>query len=343
MKGSAGSASAFTARVDDRVVGLGVALEQDAELVAAETVGAAVAGDGGLEVGAEALQERIAGHVAEGVVVLLEAVEVEEREGAPVGGRRLVGGVLQVAHQGAAVGQAGEAVGQRLAPAGAQQAQVLAEEHAAAGAGDEQRPGGQQRGGQVHGGELADDEHRERDGGEGGGQGQRAPGDLLDVAPRRGLPRGGRGQRRAQGPQRVDPRARDVGPEGRLVAEDRVGDDVGELAEAEQQPRAVHAPAVEAEGHDDERDLQDVADRIGQVEGDVDRVALGEPGQGGEDERRHHRGGGQAADHAVQPLGGADRAQARPQEDQHARVDRRRSCRGRGRRRRSGRAGCRAR
>ena len=136
------------------------------------------------------------------------------------------------------------------------------------------------------------------------------------------LPRGGRGQHGAQGPQRVDPRARDVGADGRLVAEGRVGDDVGQLPEAEQQPRAVHAPAVEAEGHDDERELQDVADRIGEVEGDVDRVALGDPGQRGEDERGDDRGGGQAAHRAVEPLRGADRAQARAQQQQQAGVDR---------------------
>ena len=139
-----------------------------------------MARDGGGEIGAEALQQRVAGGVAEGVVVLLEAVEVEEREAAPVGGRRLVGGVLEVAHQGAAVGQAGEAVGERLVAARAQQVEVLAEEHAAAGAGDEQRGGGQQRGGEVDGRELADDEHGERDGGEARGQRQRAAGDLLD-------------------------------------------------------------------------------------------------------------------------------------------------------------------
>ena len=111
-------------------------------------------------------------------------------------------------------------------------------------------------------------------------------------------------------------------PDGRLIAEGRVGDDVGQLPEAQQQPRAVHAPAVEAEGHDDERELQDVAHRIGEVEGDVDRVALGDPGQRGEDERGDDRGRGQAADRAVEPLRGADRAQARAQQEQEPGVDR---------------------
>jgi hypothetical protein len=259
--------------------------------------------------------------MAEGVVVLLEAVEVEEREGAPVGGRRLLRRVLEVAHQRAAVGQAGEAVGERLVAARTQEAEVLAEEHAAARAGDEQRPGGQQRRGEVHGGELADHEDGEGDGREGGGQRQRPAGDLLDPPARRGLPRGERRQRRPQGPQRVDPRPRDVGAHGRLVAEHRVGDDVGELPEPEQQPRAVRAPAVEAEGHHDERDQQDVADRVGEVEGDVDRVALGDPRQRGEHERGHHRGGGQAAHRAVKPLRGPDRAQARAQQHQQPGVD----------------------
>ena len=256
----------------------------------------------------------------EGVVVLLEAIEVEERDAAPLGRRRLVGGVLEVAHQGAPVGQGGQAVGERLVAARAQQVEVLAKEHAAAGAGDEQRGRGQQRGGEVDGRELADDEHRERDGGEPGGERQRAAGDLLDRPARGALPRGTRDQHGAQGPQRVDPGARDVGADRRLVAEGRVGHDVRQLPEAEEQPRAVHAPAVEAEGHDDERELQDVADRIGEVEGDVDRVALGDPRQRGKDERGDDRCRGQAAHRAVEPLRGADRAQAGAQQEQQAGV-----------------------
>ena len=174
----------------------------------------------------------------------------------------------------------------------------------------------------MDGGELADDEHGERDGGEARGERQRAARDLLDRPARGALPRGARDEHGAEGPQRVDPRARDVGADRRLVAEGRVGHDVGQLPEAEQQPRAVHAPAVEAEGHDDEGELQDVADRVGEVEGDVDRVALGDSRQRREDERGDDRCGGQAAHGAVEPLRGADRAQAGAQQEQQPGVHR---------------------
>ena len=78
--------------------------------------------------------------------------------------------------------------------------EVLAEEHAAAGAGDEQRGGGQQRRGEVHGRELADDEDGERDGGEARGERQRAAGDLLDRPARdRAATRRPRSARRPRG------------------------------------------------------------------------------------------------------------------------------------------------
>ena len=203
-----------------------------------------------------------------------------------------------------------------------QQAQVLAEEHAAAGAGDEQRRGGQHRRGEVHGRELTDDEDGKRDAGEARGQGQCAPGDLVERPARHELPCGGRGERGPEGPERVDPGPGDVAAHRRLVAERRVGDDVGELPEPEQKPRAVHAPAIEPEGHHDEREQQHVADRIGEIEGDVDRAALGDPGQRREDQRGDDRRGGEAAHGAVEPLRRADGVQALAQQQQQAGVDR---------------------
>jgi hypothetical protein len=122
-----------------------VAVEQDAELVAAEAVGASVAGDRRLKIAGETAQERVARGVTEGVVVLLEAVEVEERERARLVRRRRPRGVIEVEHQGPAVRQPGEAVGQRFAPAGLQQAQVLAEEQHPARADDQQCGDRQQR------------------------------------------------------------------------------------------------------------------------------------------------------------------------------------------------------
>jgi hypothetical protein len=143
--------------------------------------------------------------VAEGVVVLLEAVEVEEDERAPVGGGRAGGGLLEVLQERAAIREPAEVVGERLVAAGAQQAQVLAEEHGAARARDEQGGGGEQRGGGVDLAELADDEHGEGDGGEAGGQRQCVAAAVRARAPRGGLPRRGGREGDAERPERVDP------------------------------------------------------------------------------------------------------------------------------------------
>ena len=65
---------------DDRVGDLVARVEERAELVAAHPERAAAAGQVGREVAAEADEQRVARGVAEGVVVVLEAVEVEEDE-----------------------------------------------------------------------------------------------------------------------------------------------------------------------------------------------------------------------------------------------------------------------
>ena len=75
---------------------------------------------------AEAGEQRVAGRVAEGVVVLLEAVEVEEREeelSLAAGARQLD---LEVVDQRAPVGEPGQRVGAGLFAAGGGHARVLA-------------------------------------------------------------------------------------------------------------------------------------------------------------------------------------------------------------------------
>ena len=82
--------------------------DQRAELVAAEPVGAPVATDGGGEAAPERREQGVAGGMAVGVVVVLEAVEIEQRE-------RRRPRPRQVAHEPAAVAEARQVVGQRLA------------------------------------------------------------------------------------------------------------------------------------------------------------------------------------------------------------------------------------
>ena len=98
---------------------------EHAELVAAHPVGSAPEpGDGGLQPRAEPLQEQVARRMAEGVVVLLEPVQIEEREDVPAGIRpgEHVG---EIGDEGAAVAHPRERIGARLLVAGPQQAAVL--------------------------------------------------------------------------------------------------------------------------------------------------------------------------------------------------------------------------
>ena len=276
-EGVGGLAERVQRRPHDRFAGGGIAIEQHAELVAAQAIGAAVARDRGVEVGAQALQQRVAGGVAEGVVVLLEAVEVEERERAAVGAgrvrrrrssrsrisaRRLASPVRPSVSDSWRLACSRRRFSRKSRPPRAPATSSAAVASSAAArctvvnwpmtstaSAMAAKPA-------VRGSVRPATSSAVRR----GASCQAAA--AVSTAP--------------SGPQRVDPRAGDVGAHGRLVAERRVGDDVGELPEAEQQPRAVHAPAVEPEGHDDQREQQDVADRIGEVEGDVDRAALGD-------------------------------------------------------------------
>ena len=84
---------------------------EHAELVAPETIGPPMGPDAALERLAQAREQRVAREVAEGVVVVLEAIEVEEEQHRRVGGPGRAG--LEVGHELAAVGQAGQAVARR--------------------------------------------------------------------------------------------------------------------------------------------------------------------------------------------------------------------------------------
>ena len=78
LKPSPCSTSAAGASSSTSLAGVGIG--EDAELVAAQPIGPPVALDAAVERLAQAREQRVAGEVAEGVVVALEAVEVEEQE-----------------------------------------------------------------------------------------------------------------------------------------------------------------------------------------------------------------------------------------------------------------------
>ncbi len=74
------SESAATLACTSASIVLGGVAQEHAELVAAHPVGGAVGGDDRPQLVAEARQQGVAGGVAEGVVVALEAVEVVQHE-----------------------------------------------------------------------------------------------------------------------------------------------------------------------------------------------------------------------------------------------------------------------
>ena len=117
----------------------------------------------GREVRAQPHEQRVAGGVAEGVVVVLEAVEVEEHEHDRA---RVVGLGQQrgeLARQRAAVAEAGQRVGQRLVARGAQHRDVLAERQHQPRHHRDQRQRGERHGDRVEVGQAAVDQHRQAD------------------------------------------------------------------------------------------------------------------------------------------------------------------------------------
>ena len=104
------SASADRGAGDDRITGGKASLKQDAELIAAQAVGRPVAQDRSRQGMAQVRQELVSGAVAEGVVVVLESVQVEEGERRLVPVLRAPHRLPEVLDQPAAVGEAGEHV-----------------------------------------------------------------------------------------------------------------------------------------------------------------------------------------------------------------------------------------
>ena len=168
-------------------------------------------------------QEPVAGGVAEGVVVLLEAVEVEEEQRARGGGARELELELEVRQQAAAVLQPGERVGARLDVGLGERALVLQEGERHAGQRQQKRPRGEAHGGGVHALEVV--VHEQLDGHEPAAHrhGHDQPVLNRDLLPR-GLPGRHGHEQRGGGPGEVEQRALDV-----LV--------LGALHEVERRPR----------------------------------------------------------------------------------------------------------
>jgi hypothetical protein len=213
--------------------------------------------------------------MAEGVVVVLEAVEIEDCEHDRRLGRGLLHRVVERPRQRAAVAQSGQGVGERLVAGRAQHADVLAEGQRQPDHHEHQRRGGETDGEEVEVAERAVDKQLERDGA--GGQRRRDQpqrvGAGAGATRRRRLP-GGEGDQEEPGPPSgVEPAARDVRALGHLDEIHRVREPEQQDPAGEQRPGAIQAPAGAGDGSDADRQQEEVRDRVGEARRDRDRVA----------------------------------------------------------------------
>ena len=186
---------------------------------------------------AEPGEQRVSCGMPVGVVVDLEAVQVEQHEGCL--------GLLhcrEVGEQPAAVAEPREGVGGGIDGAGADHPEVLLE--------DERHPrdyrddaGGREHEREhVHVAKVAVDEDRETDSAEAGRKDERTPGLNADVGDRRPLPGSECDERRGEHPTRVEDRALPVRVIGDLHEVGRVGDREEQAAGHEQCPTAAEPP-----------------------------------------------------------------------------------------------------
>ena len=119
------SVSADAALASSRSCAREPAVQQHAELVAAEAIGPPAGTDRRAQRGSDSSQQGIAGGVTEAVVVALEAVEIEEHQRGRAPAPSVLHGVLEVLHQPAPVPQPAQRVGDRLVSVAAQHPHVL--------------------------------------------------------------------------------------------------------------------------------------------------------------------------------------------------------------------------
>ena len=273
--GAAGSAdceplAAFGQRrapqLEDALRSAAVQLGEDTELVAAQAVGAADRPDGVVEVGAEAPQQGVADGVPEGVVVGLEAVEIEEDE--LVRGQPLPGAgqeAVEVSHQRPAVAQAGEVIGERLVMEGRDEFFVLAEADCEARGDQKEGGGGEPDRCLRQPREVVPHQHPHGD--DGGEQRHEQAGPVVAAARDGGVDGDDRGDSDREGTDRPE----QVREARRVVAVrsdpevDAVGSGPGQQAGADYQQRPRVTNPADGQHRREEGDQHHVAQRIGQV------------------------------------------------------------------------------
>ena len=286
---------------------------EHAELVAADPVDLAAVADAGGELLREPREQGVARRVAEGVVVGLEAVEVEEHEhgGGAAGERR-----LEVDHQLAPVPDPGQRVGLGLDARGGEEVELVAERDAHPGDHGQDRRGRQDDGGRVQALELAVDEDRERDHAEDGRHSEQPDALEPDGAELTGGLPGRRGeQEHRERPARVEDRHLVRDPADRLVEVRAVREREHGGAADDAEPRAVEAPAGEREHGDDEPEQKSVGERIRDVHRRDGRGAAGALHDGAEEDGGTERRDRERRDDCVQQEAALEVERARPHEE----------------------------
>jgi hypothetical protein len=243
--------------------------------------------------------------VAEGVVELLEVIEVEQEEG-----HRLVRArgdlLLDAVEEQPPVREAGELVGEGLVARLGERAQVPEGQDGPAERHDERRVG-EDLGQDADRAQLGEDEHAHRAQHEGGGDEQDPRG--LDAILGRGggsLP-GGKGQERGRAHVEEVAEQRGVRRARRDVQEvDAVGQAERHEAGADERPGAVELPAAQGEHADDQGGEEDVGDGVGELGGHLDGAARGGGEDRGEDDGGAERRDPEAAHEAVEPHPGGE-------------------------------------
>ncbi len=282
---------------------------QHAELVAAEAGQHLSLAHGGGEASADAADEIVSDVVAEAVVHLLEAVEVEQHDGESVVGASLGQRVAQQAVERTAVGQARQVVGQRLST-DEREGPDLPEGQQRSGQAAEDGSGGEDHGdqGQVDEAPVRQQAEAEEAAADRDEQRRIAREVRLPSMRGGGEPRSGGDQGQTERPSGVPQRAGHPGPRRRPVEEDGVADGERDEPQGQQQPRPGRSPREQREHAHDQGQQHQVGDGVAEVgRHDGDGAA-----RRGHDLAHDHRGGerrsGEAGDEAVDPDACRDRA-----------------------------------
>ena len=227
---------------------------------------------------------------------------------------------LQVEHQLAPVAESGEGVGGRLLAAHAQHLHVLRMRQRQAAEYSDQTEGGEHLSEQVERAgapnQDADRHQREHD-----REDDLAPASLfLALGSRNRLPDRPGHHDGGQRPARIHQAARLVGLRGVLQQVEAVADRERDQSGADPYPGAVNPPARDRQRAHDERQEDDVRERVGEVCGHLEGLATYVVEHRLEDDCRGDRGHCQAADGAVQQETAIDVLDAGAQKEADGRV-----------------------